>query len=132
LWHTLSVAEDCERLLDPNDRGEYLRPRVGETGSRYEAEAAIRTIPALLPFERGEQETLNSNKDLRNNFAFQHGIGETALGQIALAERWHEWLWVAPESGTSRRATPSPDAEVLNTACVRLAVAIGELLRPTA
>lgn len=132
LWYTLYVADDCNRLLDPNDRRQYLRPRTGEAKHRYEAEAAIRTIPDVLPFTRQERQALNGNKDRRNNLEFEHGIGATALGQTALVERWHDWLWTSPDGGSERRASPGSDAEVFSVACVRLSNALGEILWPAA
>jgi hypothetical protein len=128
LWYTLYVADDCDRLLDPNDRRQYLRPPIGEARDRYEAEAAIHTIPSVLPFTRREHQVLSGNKDRRNNFQFEHGIGDTALGQIALVERWHDWLWTNPESTSERRASPGPDAQVFAIACARLSNALGEIM----
>lgn len=128
LWYALDIADDCERLLDPADRGRYLRPTTGDAEARYDAEAAIRTIPNVLPFTSREREMLGANRDVRNNFQFEHGIGDAALGQLALAERWHDWLWTPPESPLERRASPGSDAEVLAMACTRLTIALGEVL----
>jgi hypothetical protein len=126
LWYTLHVAGDCDRLLDPNDRRPYLRPTKGDATARYEAEAAIRTIPDTTPFTHQERQILSGNMD-RSNFQFEHGIGDSALGQLALVERWHDWLWTLPDR-SARQATPSIDAEVLAVASDRLSGALRQLL----
>jgi hypothetical protein len=130
LWYVLDIADDCERLLDPATNGEYLRPNHGDATARYDAEAAIRTIPSISPFTKGERGSLDGNQDW-SNYQFEHGIGDVALGQLALVERWHEWLWTPPDSPTERRASPSPDAELLEAACSRLSLGLIAVMEPT-
>jgi hypothetical protein len=125
LWHVLSLDEDCARILDPAGWPHLVRPKTGVTRSRYEAEAAIRTIPELVPFTPQESDTLRYNQHL-HNFQFEHGIGDVARGQLALCERWHEWLWTA---GSSARAqVRNPESKVLEVGCARLSVALGDVI----
>jgi hypothetical protein len=128
LWYALDVGNACERLLDPGNEGQYLRPSNGDATARYDAEAAIRTIPSILPFIERERRVLSENKDRGNNFQFEHGIGDVTLGQLALVERWHDWLWTPPDSSSERRASPGSDAEILAVACTRLTNALGDVL----
>jgi hypothetical protein len=128
LWYALDVGNDCERLLDPTDEGTYLRPSNGDATARYDAEAAIRMIPPVLPFTDQERRVLSTNQDRRNNFQFEYGIGDAALGQLALVERWHEWLWMPPDDPSDRRASPGTDAELLALACTRLANALSAVV----
>lgn len=130
LWYALDVGNDCERLLDPADEGGYLRPSKGDAIVRYDAEAAIRMIPSVLPFTDQERRVLSANQDRRNNFQFEHGIGDMALGQLALVERWHGWLWTPSHDQADGRETPSPSAEVFRVGCLRLGGALAEILRP--
>jgi hypothetical protein len=131
LWYALNIANDCEWVLDSSERHRYVRPTTDDVVVRYDAEAAIRTIPSVLPFTRQERHVLTANQDKRANFLFEHGIGDSALGQLALAERWHDWLWTPPASPSERRASPGADAEMLALACTLLTNALGEVLAPS-
>jgi hypothetical protein len=135
LWHVLALDEDCAGIVEvkPWSRGvnrwsELVRPKTGIAKSRYEAEAAIRTVPHLLPFSREESEILHRNlgdgHDL-SNFLFEHGIGDMKLGQLALCERWHSWLWT---EGSERAQSRSIESEILEMACTQLSVALGDVI----
>lgn len=130
LWYTLHVARDCDRILDPAGTPDYVQPVTGDALARYDTEAAIRTIPETLPLTRREREILSGNQD-RRNFEFEHGIGNVALGQLALVERWHEWLWTTPTTTSARRASPNPTAELLIMGCARLANGLARILWPS-
>jgi hypothetical protein len=119
LWHALCISQDCDRILDAAGTPDIGGPAT-DALTRYDIEAAIRTIPETLPFARRERETLNRSLDSRN-IRFQHGIGGMALRQLALVERWHEWLWIPPHEPSDRRASPNPEAEVLHAGYIRLA-----------
>jgi hypothetical protein len=77
LWHTLALDKDCARILETNSWSQLVRPKTGIVRSRYEAEAAIRTIPSLLPFSSAESGILHRNmgdgKDPKS-FRFDYGI----------------------------------------------------------
>jgi hypothetical protein len=131
LWYALDVSNGCASLVNATESSEqhgYIRPGKGDVVTRYDAEAAIRMIPEIMPFTNDEQWALRRNRDRRNNFQFEHGIGNTALSQLALAERWHDWLWTPPANPSERQASPGSDAGVLAVACSRLTVALGEIL----
>jgi hypothetical protein len=127
LWHILRLDRECVQVLDSYGRPDpdLVRPKTGDVVSRYETEAAILTVPNLLPFSRSESTTLQSC-NLRNvrdlsNFQFEHGIGDTTRGQLELCERWHDWLWT---DGLGRAQDRSIESKVLETACARLSVAL--------
>jgi hypothetical protein len=126
LWHVLRLDSLCASVLDayghPDPR--FVRPQTGSTESRYEAEAAIRTIPSLSPFTQSEEAVLSRNLDLQN-FEFEHGIGDLTLGRLALRERWHEWLWI---DGSGRAQERSTESQVLEMACGRLSVALYDVV----
>jgi len=126
LWHILSLDEDCTTILDQSSAlGELVRPTTGPIESRYEAEAAMRTIPQLVPFVPQESKLLRASHNL-DNFRFEHGIGDVARGQLALFERWHEWLWTM--DGSQREQRRSPESKSLEIGCVQLSVALEDVI----
>jgi hypothetical protein len=116
LWHTLRLDQDCMRILDPTDRIHLLRPQSDDAKVRYEIEAAIRTIPEVLPFTTHERETLRASKSY-NSLRREEVIAE----QPALAAQWHKWLWT-PQN------IPSPLSEVLAEASSCLEGNLGRIL----
>jgi hypothetical protein len=128
LWYALHVTNDCAHALEHGEQNRIARPATGDATSRYDAKAAITTIPTLFPYTTPERRLLTFNQDRRTNFRFEYGIGDTALGQIALLERWHDWLWTPPTRSADRCAHPAADAELLAAACNRLTDALEEVL----
>jgi hypothetical protein len=126
LWHVLELDQQCMSVLDAYGQldPDLVRPQTGSAESRYEAEAAIRTIPSLSPFTRPETAILSRSLNLRN-FEFEHGIGDLTLGRLALRERWHEWLW---DNGPERAQERSSESQVLELACGRLSVALYDVV----
>lgn len=128
LWHALDIIGDCDDLLSSAGHSAYAGPTTGGPTDRYIAEAAIRTLPVGFPLTQRERDILSRNKDLRNNLEFEHGIGDTALGQLALLERWHDWLWTVPIGPSEGKASPNADAELFAVGCANLACSLGNLL----
>jgi hypothetical protein len=122
LWHLLSVEGDCHRILDPAAWPALVRPKTGGASRRYDVESAIRTIPTAMPFTQQEGDTLRANMQFEN-FQFEHGIGDVACGQLALCERWHDWLW-SDEGALGRVQSRSRESEVLEIGCARLSEAV--------
>lgn len=126
LWHILSLDEDCTTILDPSSAlSELVRPTTGSIESRYEAEAAMRTIPQLVPFAPQESKLLRTSHNL-DNFRFEYGIGDVTLGQLALFEHWHDWLWVA--DGSEPTQSRSPESRMLEASCSRLSIALDGII----
>lgn len=125
LHFALNIANYCERVS--TNRPEHVRPKIGNMDARYDAEAGIRTIPTILPFTVEERRLLTANQHPHNP-RFEHGIGDVALGQLELAEQWHDWLWTPPTNPLERRALPGAEAELLALACTRLTHALGQVM----
>jgi hypothetical protein len=129
LWHVLRLNRECVQVLDSYGRPDLVRPKTGDVVSRYEAEAAIRTVPSLLPFSRSETTimqkcNLGNGRDL-SNYQFEYGIGDTTRGQLGLCERWHDWLWT---DGSGRAQDRSIESQVMEIACARLSVALYDVI----
>lgn len=133
LWHVLGLDQSCVSAIDgAGELDPNIRPQTGRVEARYDAEAAIRAIPSLTPFTREETAILCGNMDSRDNSEFEHGIGDTAFGQLALCKRWHEWLW-NPDSFTAQIPPAyerSIESQILEVACRRLSDAFDDVLRP--
>lgn len=128
LWSALGVTTNCGEIISADGWFEHVRRATGDATARYDVETAIRTLPTILPYTASERALLNRNKKTTpRNLQFYHGIGDTALGQDDLLERWYEWIWSPPEIPSSRRASPSPAAEVLVAGCNSLAGALGAI-----
>jgi hypothetical protein len=127
LWNAISLDKDCAHILDPNnqwrsDWSQLVRPRTGSKQARYDAEAAIRTIPTLVPFIEGERRILHHSLDI-SNIEFENGIGDVSCGRGELCERWHEWLWTS-SAESPQKQHPSSESEVLEMGCSRLVTSL--------
>ncbi|HTW43108.1 MAG TPA: hypothetical protein VMD79_12405 [Solirubrobacteraceae bacterium] len=119
LTDTTHVLQDC-RLLIAQEGGAQVR-MSHDPHQRYEVEAAIRTIPALVPFTAEECRNLRENETR----VVEHDmyVIEYPRQYQYLVERWHKWLWSPKEPG-SRAQSPNPDAELLAYSYERLANAL--------
>jgi hypothetical protein len=126
LWYVLSLDDDCARIVDPiGPWHKLVRPKTGEIESRYEAEAAIRTIPHLVPFSPWESKKLRASQNL-SNFQFEHYVGDIACEYSLLFERWHDWLWAA--SSSDHVTTQSPESSELKLSCAQLSAALANVV----
>lgn len=116
LWFTVYIERDCRFLVNRPARGRFLARPLSDATKRYDLEAAIRTIPELIPFTENECQAVRNSQQPRDLFFYADGyeneVEGIALHQPALVARWHQWLW-APKRNKCDHAHPNPEAEVL-------------------
>lgn len=116
LWNAVKLYRVCEVAATgaaPSVTDEAIPVEV-----EYELEAAIRVIPAVLPFNGDEIDALlaaTDEQDLLRSGAM------LAMRQPALVDRWHRWLWGDSDRGNSDSAG---NASLLAVATGRLAMAL--------
>jgi len=86
LYWSLQLDQGCEEALIEGQA--VPSNKVASAETRYEVQAAIRTVHVTLPFMRSERTTLTSPKLRNPDFR-----DESAVPDRELLERWHEWLW---------------------------------------
>lgn len=123
LWCVLSLDQDNDAVEHSRDPAALVRPSFATPKTCYELESSLRLIPHLLPLTRSECGRLWRNTDFETVMAGEYHIG--SIGELALVERWHDWLWDSPPS---RHAQASREAEMLQLACGRLANAVLEVM----
>ncbi|HSZ12646.1 MAG TPA: hypothetical protein VK790_01255 [Solirubrobacteraceae bacterium] len=124
LWHTVALDEDCGKALDLR-RSVLLLPGATDTRTRYELQAGIRTVTAIVPFTITERIALRGEELATGNTLFHD---ESAVQDATLFERWHEWLWMDGH-GVPQTSTEALGASaVLGEACGRLTNALFDLL----
>jgi hypothetical protein len=125
LYHAAILGESCADALHGEGESPALE-RLRVTGVadlpvRYEVEAAMRLIPAILPFDGSEIERLEARR-------FRHWeqwADSKIQEEPGLVARWHRWLWKAREGGDSEDRS---DASLLTLACSRLAIGLQGVL----
>jgi hypothetical protein len=123
LWHTVQLDEDCGKALEPA-RSSLLLPPSTDAKTRYELQAGIRAVHSTLPFTVPERYALRRDIELGNT----RFDDEDAVGERALTDRWHEWLWM-DENGASQNSAEALGASaVLGEVCFRLAINLREIL----
>lgn len=124
LWHTVHLIKDCRDLLEWHRDDSFVTLPLPDPAKRYDIEAAIRTIPALIPFTQYECEAIRSSEQYRDRFfsadGYENGVRGIGITQPELLARWHEWLWVSKEP-SQRAAEPNPEAQALYAGYTRLA-----------
>lgn len=131
LWGAVNLARASQYLLtrDPHEplpRSWFLNPE-----SYYEANAGVRMIPATLPLNRDELNTVIRGADpmepsydvtLVDRVRADTGPRHPAA-RSDLLDRWHSWLWTPPREPRGP-ALPNPHAELFATAAQRASAAI--------
>ncbi len=127
LWHTVHLDKDCRDLLEWHKGDSFVTPPLPDPAKSYDIEAAIRTIPALIPFTQYECEAIRSSEQYRDMYfsadSYENDIPGIGITQPGLLARWHEWLW-ARKGEPPQRAVPNPEAEALAAGYTRLAEAM--------
>lgn len=107
LADTVELESYCTRVIEGVKPDFYYHPPTlplsslyGPAETRYDIEAAIRTIPELLPFSRSEIDRLqmvNGNPD------------KMGMREPELTARWHSWLWDSfPDDVVPKAAQDEP------------------------
>lgn len=115
LWHSIGLGQLCTKALHPSYVS-LLSPPLTDTETKYELEAGIRTVNAVLPFTSLERDALRREQRERNT----RFDDENAIREVALFERWHEWLWIG------ERGEPQTSVEALGASAI-LAEGCGRL-----
>lgn len=111
LWHTVLLDAECERVLTSGSRS-LLMPRSTDVDFRYELQAGIRTVHAVVPFTAPERLALHRDRG--------HILDDVENFRSPLIDRWHQWLWVN-ERGEQQTSVENLGASaVLLEACLRL------------
>jgi hypothetical protein len=92
LWNALQLEMLCRDVVS----GELPPPDGATVGSRYEIQAAARTIIAVLPFTDEERDRLHQQR-IPSNLMFED---TSNLAHPELFERWHQWLWLDDHGAT--------------------------------
>jgi hypothetical protein len=124
LWHTVLLDEDCGKALEPH-RASLLLPPSTDTETRYELQAGIRTVHAMLPFTPLERRTLRDEQAETGNTRFDD---EKTIRATVLFERWHEWLWMDEHQAQATSADTLGASAVLAEGCLRLSHVLSKLL----
>jgi hypothetical protein len=111
LTRTVNTEKYCRHIVATNAKESFVTPPLPDPAKRYDIEAAIRTIPDLIPFTWRECELIRGTK--KDEAGYYGGIDDDPSNERPeLLSRWHEWLWT-PKSPGERAAVPNPEAEVL-------------------
>jgi hypothetical protein len=111
LWYALTLEQECAFALASGQR-RLLYPQTSRD-TRYELQAGMRIVHAVVPYT-GQEKTRLHGADMSRNFLFEQR-GDPAHER--LVDRWHVWLWDAREEGA-----------LLDEASVRLSSTCVELL----
>jgi hypothetical protein len=116
LWHAVLLDKDCGQALEP-DRKAVLLPPSTAVETRYELQAAVRTVHTTLPFIPLEREVLRREFDETGNTGF---ADEDAIRRTTLFERWHEWLWMDEQRAPITSVEALGASAILAEGCARL------------
>lgn len=116
LWHTVGLEEDCGRALKPEHSLLLLPPPSTDVKTRYELQAAIRTVEATFPFTSSERDALRRDLELGN----AHFDDEGSIGEPELVDQWHEWLWMDEHREPKTSVEAIGASAVLGEGCARL------------
>lgn len=126
LWHTVDIA-----LVDI--AAQHQSPTTHDTVDQwfpdpqasYDGQAALHTIPHLLPFDEIERSALINHRLHHGDNWLPEDEGSLSgtHASPALIQRWHEWLWT-PNEPADAHAAPSTQGLVLAAGCSRLADAL--------
>jgi hypothetical protein len=135
LWNVIRVEGWCDTMLHQAPYQHLMRPKASDAATRYEFEAAIRTIPELLPFQPNERKALHraSTRKYDSEFGIEDvEDGVPGIGRLypELTNRWHRWIWSPEPHRASQPDTPSLESEIMAQACTHLARSIGAILEP--
>jgi hypothetical protein len=124
LWHAAHLDWESGSLLEKTDDSLLPLPSaMGSVEARYEVEAAIRLIPAITPFDRGELRRL-----IAPTFQFDKDWADDIPEREAeLVGRWHKWIW-SQEQVSGEPQEEHSRASLLAVAAGRLAVRLGVVL----
>jgi hypothetical protein len=114
LWYALALDEECAYALDPTN-GRILAPPSADMGTRYELQAGMRVVRAVIPFTQIERSLLGS-PGMHSNFRFEN---RDAIQEQNLFNRWHEWLWTRDED-VARPPSATGESMILGEASARL------------
>jgi hypothetical protein len=122
------VVRICRTLSEGDRKRAFVTPRLPSADSRYDIEAAIRSIPDIVPFTPSECELIEDSRDPRADVSGDLELRSLQLSHPTLVERWHEWLWDYSAPPGQRGVSPNPDAEALAAGCARLSQVLYDAL----
>lgn len=122
LQSAISLDEHCQVAIA---KGRDLpSSTVASVETRYEVQAGIRTVRAILPF------TLEERAELRQpEMRYSLGSGDEAtIPKRALLERWYEWLWTDGRGEHQTNFEMLGESAILATGCWRLTERLPEVI----
>jgi hypothetical protein len=113
LWHTVRLDEECERASSDMRLLPHLTfsPSNAMLETRYDIQAAIATVPQLVPFTGSERNRLR----VPTQKTFEDWGEDMSARESELVDRWHVWLWL------ENSRTRDPDADRGNASALALA-----------
>jgi hypothetical protein len=118
LVYALRLQAGCQMALEVSDVQLFLAPTLGNPAARYDLQAAVNTLPQLLPFASAEGSAFVSQAHASDPASSIEAGMQALNASPALFEQWHLWLWVK-QAGL--RGVPSTPALTLAAGCTRLA-----------
>lgn len=126
MWYTLMLDRDCGRALTSPDTS-LLMPPGTDVQTRYELQAGINTVRHCLPWTHSEREILRSPlNQMVEDYEFIGG--EIVAREPALADRWHQWLWMGQHGEPQTSIEALGASAVLAEGCKRLSGVLPEVL----
>lgn len=122
LRYTVILDGHCRNLTMHGRHRTFLVPPLSDPAKRYDIEAAVRTIPDLVPFTQDECERIRGSQFYTDGY--HTGPQDISNTEPELLARWHEWLWTPKDDPSQRASEPNPEAEALAAGYTRLAEAM--------
>jgi hypothetical protein len=123
LRFALDLEIDCRKALEPA-HASLLLPPAADAETRYELQAGIRVVHAILPFTLAERDALRP-ADVMANPRFED---KQAIAEPSLVERWHEWLWMDPRGEPQTSVEALGASAILAEGCARLSHVLPRIL----
>jgi len=125
LWCALILRRECNEVLDFRSAASLI---PADQGARvqYDFQAAIRSLPALLPFSDAECRALGGDGEELLHDDYEFRAGDVATDHAAEIAVWHEWLWAGSYDRQNQVMTSGCSAAYVES-CDRLIQTIGEI-----
>lgn len=127
LFWSLQLDDECVTIA--NRHIALPRPDTADVATRYEVQAGIRTVRAILPFTSRERATMPGRTEIWRNPEFEADDPSMGLPlpDHRLVERWHQWLWMDENGKPQTSVTALGQSAILAEASGRLSEAVLEV-----